>query len=460
MIEFSMRGAAVAAIAAATLLAGCERPPTKMVQHGYRGTGMDEVYNPRTLLKQASLNEVPAASPQAPADGPKASATFKNVQVLGDLSVAQFTRQMLAITQWVAPNEGCTYCHNPENLADDSKYTKVVARRMIQMTQHINADWKAHVAETGVTCYTCHRGNHIPSEVWFAPTPPKRAVGLLGDDAGQNSLRSPVGLTSLPYDPFSSYLLGSKPIRVNGTTALPTDNPQTIKNAEVTFSLMVHMSESLGVNCTYCHNTRSIAEWAGSPPQRVTAWHGIRMAREVNNTYMVPLTDTFPASRHGPTGDVAKVYCATCHQGAYKPLYGVSMLKDYPELATVHGASAASPTGTQAVAVPAAPAPGLIARVVFQIGSADLDAQAMAAIQAAAKSLAGDASVKVSLSGFTDQRGAPAKNMRLAKQRAVAVRDALQASGVGADRIAMRKPEFVIGGSEADARRVEITAAQ
>jgi mono/diheme cytochrome c family protein len=26
-------------------------------------------------------------------------------------------------------------------------------------------------------------------------------------------------------------------------------------------------------------------------------------------------------------GDVAKVNCATCHQGAYKPLYGASMLK-------------------------------------------------------------------------------------------------------------------------------------
>ena len=57
-----------------------------------------------------------------------------------------------------------------------------------------------------------------------------------------------------------------------------------------------------------------------------------RMARELNNDYMVPLTDTFPASRHGPNGDVAKVNCATCHQGAHKPLYGAAMAKDYPEL--------------------------------------------------------------------------------------------------------------------------------
>jgi photosynthetic reaction center cytochrome c subunit len=98
---------------------------------------------------------------------------------------------------------------------------------------------------------------------------------------------------------------------------------------------MVHMSESLGVNCTYCHNTRNFASWEESRPQRVTAWHGIRMARDLNNDYMTPLTDTFPANRLGPKGDVAKVNCTTCHQGAYKPLYGAAMAKDFPELQAV-----------------------------------------------------------------------------------------------------------------------------
>ena len=44
------------------------------------------------------------------------------------------------------------------------------------------------------------------------------------------------------------------------------------------------------------------------------------------------LTDTFPANRRGPAGDVAKVNCATCHQGAHKPLYGAEMAKFHPEL--------------------------------------------------------------------------------------------------------------------------------
>ena len=47
---------------------------------------------------------------------------------------------------------------------------------------------------------------------------------------------------------------------------------------------------------------------------------------------MTPLTGTFPPHRLGPTGDVAKVSCTTCHQGAFKPLYGAQMAKDFPEL--------------------------------------------------------------------------------------------------------------------------------
>jgi photosynthetic reaction center cytochrome c subunit len=322
-----------------SLLAGCERPPIETVQTGFRGTGMEQIYNPRTLLKQASLNQAPVAAEPADAEGPKASQIYQNVQVLGDLSVAQFSRHMAAITQWVAPDVGCVYCHNVANFAEDSKYTKVVARRMIQMTQRVNEGWKTHVAETGVTCYTCHRGNHIPSNVWFAPKDRKNANSALGDLAGQNIATKEAGLTSLPFDPFTPYLKDSAPIRVNGNEAMAGvgayANRASLKQTEHTYSLMVHMSESLGVNCTYCHNTRDFQSWEQSRPQRVTAWYGIRMARDLNNDYMDGLTDKFPLERLGPKGDVAKVNCTTCHQGAYKPLYGAAMAKDYPELQTL-----------------------------------------------------------------------------------------------------------------------------
>jgi photosynthetic reaction center cytochrome c subunit len=297
---------------------------------------MEQIYNPRTLIKQASLNQAPAAPDAASADGPKAGQVYQNVKVLGDLSVGQFNRHMVAITQWVAPDQGCAYCHNVQNFADDGKYTKVVARRMIQMTQKVNQDWKPHVAETGVTCYTCHRGNNVPTQVWTEPKDRKYAGGLLGDLAGQNIDTKEAGLTSLPFDPFTPFLKEAAPIRVNGNEAMAgvgaNANRASLKQTDYTYSLMVHMSESLGVNCTYCHNTRNFQSWEESRPQRVTAWHGIRMSRELNNEYLTPLTDIFPANRLGPKGDVAKVNCSTCHQGAFKPLYGAAMAKDFPEL--------------------------------------------------------------------------------------------------------------------------------
>ena len=332
----------IAAAVAAVVLSGCgERPPITATQNGYRGTGMEQVNNPRTDRITVAMNKAPAAPEAASPDGPKASQVYQNVKVLGHLSVAEFSRNMAAITAWVAPQEGCAYCHNVQNFADESKYTKVVARRMLEMTQHLNADWKPHVGNTGVTCYTCHRGNPVPAQVWYAPADRKYAQNsVMGDLAGQNIGAPSVGYSSLPNDPFTPYLLEDRQIRVNGNQALKFTgtraNLSSTKQAEHTYGLMVHMSDSLGVNCTFCHNTRAFQSWDEAPPQRVTAWHGIRMARDLNVAYMEPLTKTFPANRLGVKGDVAKVNCSTCHQGVNKPLLGAAMAKDHPELLTAY----------------------------------------------------------------------------------------------------------------------------
>ncbi len=96
---------------------------------------------------------------------------------------------------------------------------------------------------------------------------------------------------------------------------------------------MIHMAEGLGVNCTYCHNSRAFSSWEESTPKRVTAWHGIRMVRDINGNFITPLTPVLPEARLGPEGDPPKANCTTCHQGLPKPLNGAQMLKDYPELA-------------------------------------------------------------------------------------------------------------------------------
>lgn len=358
------------------LLAACgERPPIEVQQVGYRGTGMEQNVNPRLREKLIAVNQIGGVQPPADASGPLAKDVYQNVQVLSDLSVGEFTRVMLSMTEWVAPEgqKNCTYCHNAENYADESLYQYQVARSMLRMTRDINTNWQSHVKETGVTCHTCHRGGPVPQYVWFTDPGKGRENAFIGTRAGQNSAVTGLGITTighstLPYDPYSPFLLGDLDIRINGPTALPTGNNKSTKQAEWTYALMVHMANSLGVNCTYCHNSRAWADWDQSTPQRTVAWYGIRMARGLNNQYLVPLTEVFPTNRKGPLGDVAKINCQTCHQGVYKPYFGESMAKAYPELqgvkappvdpnaAPADATSAPAGTSTPAATPAAAPA--------------------------------------------------------------------------------------------------------
>jgi photosynthetic reaction center cytochrome c subunit len=370
-------GAALIGVTAGTLLAisaGVEmnKPDVIGVQRGFRGTAMDQLYTPATLAALQLQAKVPRSLPPASPVGVKASVAYKNVRVLGDLSVGQFTRLMVSITGWVAPKQGCAYCHNVKNMADDGNYTKVVARRMLQMTQNINGNWQSHVQNVGVTCYTCHGGNPVPKYIWFNNPGPEMAGGLAETHTGMGHPTELIGSSSLPYDPFTPFLEQANSIRVQSTTALPTDNMSSIQQTDWTYALMITFSKSLGVNCTYCHNSRAFGNWAESSPARVNAWYGIRMVRDLNNNYLDPLNKVFPPYRKGVEGDSPKVYCMTCHQGIYKPLFGVSMLTTFPELkgppATTKAlldpylpasapAPAAAPAPTPAPVAPPAPAP-------------------------------------------------------------------------------------------------------
>ncbi len=341
----------LAAVAGLGLAFTFERPPVITVQKGYRGTGMQEVFNPSILQAKYGLNQVPDPEPTIDPAGTPSSQVYQNVQVLKNVDSNEFLRLMTSITNWVAPTQGCGYCHNAENMADDSLYTKKVARRMLQMVQHINSQWKTHVVGTGVTCYTCHRGMPVPANIWFADPGRGHFNGMAQAYSSMAQANPTVGYASLPSDVFTPFLQQDRNIRVEAAQALPGTDHASIKQTEWTYGLMIHFSDSLGVNCTYCHNTRPFADWNQSTPQRTSAWYGIRMVRDLNNDYLSSLHDVFPPYRYGPTGDVAKVNCATCHQGVYKPLYGVSMLKDYQELAaptdTVQSSQATSPKPSQ-----------------------------------------------------------------------------------------------------------------
>jgi photosynthetic reaction center cytochrome c subunit len=340
----------------AVVLFTFERPPVVTAQNGFRGTAMEQVVNPRLRAVSLAANRMPEAPEAADPEGDKASTVFENVQLLGDLSVAQFGRIMQAMTEWVSPAQGCNYCHNPENMASDEVYTKVVTRRMLSMVRTINVNWTSHVAQTGVTCYTCHRGQPVPQQVWSTLT--ESRAGLVAP-TGQNLASATTGLSSLPREPFTAFLLNDNEIRNLSTVSMRNTNTVDVPQSEWTYALMMHMSTALGVNCTYCHNSRAFADWAQSPPPRLNAWHGIRMVRQINNDYIVPLTPVWAANprgpadgphmaRLGPSGDALKVNCATCHQGANKPLYGAPMARDFPEL----GLISASPVTRRADAQP------------------------------------------------------------------------------------------------------------
>lgn len=97
-----------------------------------------------------------------------------------------------------------------------------------------------------------------------------------------------------------------------------------------------------------------------------------------------------------------------------------------------------------------------VVKFYFATGKADLAAgagDALADVVQGAK-----AGRKLVISGFHDATGDAAKNAELAKQRALAVRDALKAAGVTEQQIELKKPEqLTASGSNAEARRVEVT---
>jgi hypothetical protein len=54
-------GAIACGLIATVLLQGCERPPIKSTQNGYRGTAMVQVVNPRTAGGSGLAPDLPAA---------------------------------------------------------------------------------------------------------------------------------------------------------------------------------------------------------------------------------------------------------------------------------------------------------------------------------------------------------------------------------------------------------------
>jgi len=136
---------------------------------------------------------------------------------------------------------------------------------------------------------------------------------------------------------------------------------------------------------------------------------------------------------------------------------GIAQAPAAPKAAVVQAVEAAAP-GVAVVEEATVVVEGGVVKFYFATGKADLAAGANEALAGIVQGVA--AGQKAVVSGFHDATGDAAQNAELAKNRALAVRDALQALGVAEDRIELKKPEATQGsGSNAEARRVEVVLA-
>jgi len=326
------------AVFAATMLVAFGKPyATDSLQTGPRGTGMSVPEFKADLAKPdpgiagflASTSD-----PVVPQGGEQtAGEARENVPPgLEGLTVANYDRLLAAMREWTGI---------PDLFDDPASYQTSVGHVMIGMTQNLNENWAGHVMankEVGVTCYTCHRGQPVPSDVWYRISPVNESAE--GWSANQNRVTMQSQYTSLPSDALEKYLLDGEIIGVHDlesrVAGVPgEDGYPGIQQAERTYSLMNYVSNSLGVNCLFCHNSRAFYDGGQVTPQWATETLGIQMVLELNNYYLVPLGGLLPEDRLGPVhGDAPKAACKTCHKGYQQPLQGTNVIADWPELAT------------------------------------------------------------------------------------------------------------------------------
>ena len=134
---------------------------------------------------QGPASPPPAGQGPGPGAGGRQAGPPQNLKVLPkDWSRQQVQQLMQTFVEslGVAPpaGEGCGHCHTVDpnapppppgrgpqmDFALDTNEKKDVARKMIQMTMAVNADYLKDVGDTTkkerVSCYTCHHGEKTP----------------------------------------------------------------------------------------------------------------------------------------------------------------------------------------------------------------------------------------------------------------------------------------------------------
>ena len=114
-------------------------------------------------------------------------------------------------------------------------------------------------------------------------------------------------------------------------------------------------------------------------------------------------------------------------------------------------AAAPAPAAAVVVAVP-------VAKIYFAVGATELPADAGKTLEMVVAYAKSNPGAKLAISGFHDPSGSQAANEDIAKNRAVAVREALKNVGIAEERVELKKPMVTTGsGGPEEARRVEVS---
>lgn len=100
----------------------------------------------------------PGLFPEAAEGVARASESYENLQVLGDVPTSELETGMELMAALLGFQ--CTDCHEGDDFASDEKQRKQTARSMMRMVRTI--DDELFPDENGPTCWTCHRGSSQP----------------------------------------------------------------------------------------------------------------------------------------------------------------------------------------------------------------------------------------------------------------------------------------------------------
>ncbi|MBK5933456.1 photosynthetic reaction center cytochrome c subunit [Rhodovulum imhoffii] len=329
------------AVAAAAIIVAYDNPnAVEYTQTGPRGIGMEVIKFKRDNASyDASVENYTTYAPIPVEEGePLAQDVYQNVVAFGDLTQRNFDRLQTAMSEWVGMP---VPLHDGVEVAEGKEYTREITKQCIEVTQYLNDDWDLHNLASdgkGVNCYTCHRGEPIPSDTWT------KAGAVNSSSEGWAAVQNRVLLdnqytlsefSALPVDAQEVFLLDGASIKVHDLESRVAQQPgnPTWQDAERTFSLMNHQANSINVGCVYCHNTRAFYDATQVTPAWSTTTLAQQMLIDINQNFFEPRAELLPAGRLGEMGDAAKVNCATCHKGYIFPLNRTDMVSDWPELA-------------------------------------------------------------------------------------------------------------------------------